>query len=387
MDFEKLMRLSEAAMGFSGGPEVDEYPHLGLVECCAAATSCIYESQIEMFESISETNDQALDLTAKMLTEGAIDASAMEALAEASVKGIIAKAQSLFDRLITFFKSMIAKLTTLIDSWVANGKNLVKKYGNAVTNLSTEAKAAATKDYKGYRNLFNEKIKFNSIDKTDKDIIEGLVTSVFGSELKFTEAAASDEAKLDAAIEKFDNMTSSDAKAKMAEKISGITGLSGDSWKKDLRTKVWGEQGTLVYGQDYNETILMKILQDPADCKKIRESYKNLIKAAEDYKKALKTVESEFNSSHKDDKSTSTSKISSYYNKYIKAVSDAFGCVNDIKGMHTSFENDKNKQARALFTKMMVKGKVVAEKAKKEEAPKAENNSIEMDEFFLDFDD
>lgn len=384
MDFEKLMRLSEAAMGFSGGPEVDEYPHMGLVECCAAATSCIYESQIEMFESISETNDQALDLTAKMLSEGAIDQSAMEALAEASFKGILEKARTLFNRLIAFFQSMIAKLTTLIDSRIANGKNLVKKYGKAVDGLSDEVKRDAIKGLKGYK--FGKSM--TGVTGTDLAAITKLITDAFPGVKTPTEmAAASSPEELDRAIEGFDKITSVEAKAKMASQVSGIT-VSGESWQKDLRKELWGDQVELTY-EDCKVGDLKAVLENPADLKAIRKGYEDLKKAAKDY---LKSLESDLQkrkdgSDKTDDNKDSTSKIASYYSKYIKVMNDAFACINTVRGVQIDFENAKYNQAKKIFGRLMVKGKVVAEKEKKEDKPKAENNSIEMDEFFLDFED
>ena len=386
MDFTKLMRLAEAANGFSGSVAVDEFPTMSLTECSASITSAIYESQIEMYDSLSETNDRALEMTTQMLTEGAIDHSALESLTEASFKGILEKARALFTKLAAMFQSMAAKVTTYIDRIFADGKKLIKKYYGPVSKLSDADMAKVFEGVKGY--AFTESSV--KISDTSLSYIRTLVNTAFPGVKSPSEiAVGASEEDLTKAIDALDDKSTSEAKAAMAYAITGKD-VSGDDWAANLRKLMWGEQVDLKYEGQKTLTDIKNILENPADLKEIRKGYDTLKTASKDFVSALEKELKNRDSKSGDD--ALNNKVASYYQKYIKVVQDAFDCISRVRGIQLDYERAKIAQARRLFGRMMIKGKVVAEKGDKATETKAEpevvNSSIGVDEdFFFDFDD
>ena len=409
INISELMALAESSTGFYGGSGRDEMPELSLTEATAALPLFITEAQMKWCDDTEATNAAIVETTMNALRYGAMDESAMDAITEASLEGIKNKVIEFFNKILKFLKSILEKLAFQINRIRMTGKQLWAKYKNSSRAKNYEA----FKDYKynGYKNMFGaDKVSFAKAAEYDspnggKDLIvkavgdigelDDIITKFNGIALHASAPQSRTDPNTgikeptekvtgawDAEIEKMREMDSSEIKAKMAEALTGESGLDSD-WQTTVREKLYGDKEDLEYGKDFTIDQVGKLCENPEDLSKMETEYKKFQNSVTKYKK---TVTDQIDSINKKTKATDEKDANeraknnaavTYLNAYIDRLNDAYAVITEVKNLRVTYYKAKNDQARAILAQLLSRG---GGKAKKSENS---DSSFEDDELLM----
>lgn len=369
MDMAFFRSMVENGTGFQS--YYDDYPHLNLVECIqASATDCM-AAQIELAESVQSYNDRCIEATHMFLTEGvSID---YDALSEASKEGLLQKIKNFFARIKKWVQSIIAKIKVSIDKKRLTGKQFYERY----------------KDHPGLSNIAAKNLVFNGfkmdnaspfeLNSTD---VDSMINSAYG-----IATPKAGQKPSDSNIKQVSDDNASSRQAKLAGKLTGITGLGSDSWKEDLHKKVFGEKTEMKYGTGMFTLDKVKSQLQSADgFETILKSYTELKGNIEKSEKAMtdtvNSIKSGYEKQHKDnDTQEKTAKYSEeaaltdYCTKYLALYQEAINVLQSVQAIRVSYQDTRMNQAKRMF-QMMITGKV----------EKKDNNDFELEAAEFDFD-
>ena len=395
MNIAELMRLSEAANFNGGSLQVeDHYPEMELTECVMMLPVAIMESQLEAYDTAHARNEAFVEAAIDAFKSGTpINESTMIELSEKGLDGLKASVKKFFTKIKDFIKSIIAKLKVYIDRVRLTGSQLYNRYKNDKSLQDT--KKFEDLSYDGYRFKSDVNWKYETYTTN----IQALINAAYGGKAITPDAAyhaimksarnattggddndkaiknASSE-ELDSLLEKLNATTSSERTSTMVSELTGISDL-GDDWKSKLINKLYGDKFTFHYGSDgFDIDSLGKILTNNTDYDKLTKAYQALHKAAENQEKTLTDALDKANDIGKStsaDKyaSLAMSKATEYLNKYLEVLRDCFAAITGVQGVHTAFLKNQDKQAKAMFGKILSASK---------RGKKSENNDVEVDD-------
>lgn len=383
MKIAELMALTEASNGFVGGSYVDEMPHLTLTECIGGLNTMLLESQLEMAEDTISQNDALVEAAVSVMQGGSTEH--YEDLIEMSFADIKAKVKKIFEAIKNFLRSIISKLTVQIDKIRMKGSQLYAKYKDSKLLNKDFSKMTVT----GYK-FAGDKL-FPSAASFDQDV-EKLITGVYPkvtvpseftnkiNEAKKTAKDGTESTSVSnkTAIQKvIDDLKDQSAKSQalaMAKKLIGYNDMAEGSWESDVKKKIYGEKTELKYGTDFDMKKIGEQLESPKNLELIKDEYKKLEAGVSTYEGNLQRELDKITSNEGDKHSSDyVALASAYYNAYMSMVNNAYGVISKVKGIKVGYEQEKDKQAKMIF------GKMLSYKAGKENADASE------DEVFADF--
>lgn len=371
MDMAFFRSMVENGTGFRPGQYVDEYPHMGLVECIqASATDCM-AAQIELAESVQAHNDKCTLAAHAFLTEGvSVD---YEALAEAGKESLLQKIKNFFERIKKWVQSIIAKIKISIDKKRLTGKQFYERY----------------KDNPGLQNIAAKNLTFNGYEMASADpfdlkftAVEGLIDADAPDKVGMTKGGVVSKSKLDA----IGDEKASDRQAKIAGRLTGQN-LKGESWKEDLNKKIFGEKVDIKYGKGmFTLEAVRAQLLSAEGFENVLNSYKKVQESIEKSQQAMeRTVEGikeGFEKTHeKKDTPEKTHEIkeeaslTEYCNRYLSLYQEAINVLQSVQAIRVSYQDTRMNQAKRMF-QMMITGKV----------EKKDNNDFELEAAEFDFD-
>lgn len=382
MKIAELMALTEASNGFVGGSYVDEMPHLTLTECIGGLNTMLLESQLELAETTINQNDSLIEAAIDVMQGGSSER--YEQLIEMSFADIKAKVEKIFNAILKFLRSIIDKLKVQIDKIRMTGSQLYAKYKDSKLLNKDFSKMTVT----GYK-FAGDKL-FPSAASFDSDV-EGLIKKVgsnmmlpkdFTSSIKVVTKTAKDSttsqsiSNKDSLQKSIDKLKDQSAKAQaliMAKELTDVSDISEGSWESDIKKKIYGEKTELKYGTDFNLKSIGEQLESPKNLELIKDEYKKLEAAVNKYKDELKreldTITTD--ESKEGGNSEKLALASSYYNAYMSMVNTAYGVISRVKGIKVGYEQEKAKQAKMIF------GKMLSYKAGKENADASDDQLFE----------
>lgn len=383
-----LLEASGAGTGFSGGTEVDHFPHLTLTEATAAIPTDINDFLMECIDvdaKISEDRVAALIESASYGTP--VDA---DALVEAGFESIKQTIVNFFQRLKKWLQSVIAKVTAFIDTFTKTGRQLASKYSADIKSKET---AGAYKDleFNGYQYIDNIASEF-VYDKFSSNIsnvvgecsgISGIINpSNFKAEVGSADADSLDSnGRLKSCI---DAMKDAESSAVIASAIAKITGINdvGDNrqeWKASLLKKLQGgeEKLTIKYGTGwFSANKLLSYFANPADWKAVQNQYKKLQAACNAQERQMIEV-TDVKGMKTDDKAARKKKemVSKYLNDYMHLVGWCWDAMTFVTNIKVQAIKSCDAQAKSMLGKLVNTGV----KKKKDEDFELDDSDFEFD--------
>ena len=377
VNLSTIMSLTEASTGFVNGNYVDEMPHLSLTECVNGMSLFLLESQIEAANADMAANESLVESAISALTAGTqIDT---DAILEASLGGLKARAKKIFDGIKQFIKTIIAKISTLIDKIRMDGNQLWTKYGEQVKKKAAAGEFSDLK-FTGYK--FPETNLFPGTDAHEKNVV-GMIKAI---DSKITTPSENEKIENKEVIKKnteaITDMDKASRIAGMAKVLTGKSDLTDGGWRSELKEAIYGDKTELDYGKDgFSVDAVGSVLQKPLGIEKIKDEYKRLGAAVERYsndiKKELDDLEKKDVTEGKEGEAAtnaSTLKAArvSHFNAYLDLITDAYNVINVVKNIKLDYE-----KARAAQAKRML-GKMISYKKKKDTNDASDFDGIEM---------
>lgn len=377
VNLSTIMSLTEASTGFVNGNYVDEMPHLSLTECVNGMSLFLLESQIEAANADMAANESLVESAISALTAGTqIDT---DAILEASMGGLKARAKKIFDGIKQFIKTIIAKISTLIDKIRMDGNQLWSKYGEQVKKKAAAGEFSDMK-FTGYK--FPETNLFPGTDKYESNV-EGMILAI-NTKIEKPSEMANEENK-DVIKKCTENITDMDKAARVVGMVKVLTGksdLSEGGWRNELKDAVYGDKTELDYGKDgFSVDAVGSVLQKPVGIEKIKDEYKRLGAAVEKYsaqiKKELDDLEKkDVTKGLEGDKATNASALKaarvSHFEAYLGLITDAYNVINVVKNIKLDYEKARAAQAKSML------GKMISYKKKKDTNDASDFDGIEM---------
>ena len=403
INISELMALAESSTGFIGGGGYDDMPELSLTEATAALPLFLVETQMKWTDDVEAYNQLIVETTVTNMRYGTIDESAMDAIMEASMESVKNKVAAFFKKILNFLKSIIEKLKFQINKIRMSGKQLWAKYKDSARAKNFEA----FKDYKynGYKNMFGaDKVNFAKASEYDNPnggatLINAAIqadladpTNVFNSfisknpketdEQGMTSVSDAGMEKINSHIEALRDKDSGEVKARMAEKLTGESGLD-DDWQTTIREKLYGDKEDLEYGKDFNIEQIGKMCENPEDLEKMEKEYTKFQNSVNKYKSDIEkaisgdTKLAQKTSENEGYRRTVLNKGVEYMNAFIDRLNDAYAVISEVKNIRVTYYKAKNDQARAILGQLLSRG---GGKAKKSENS---DSSFEDDELMM----
>ena len=377
VNLSTIMSLTEASTGFVNGNYVDEMPHLSLTECVNGMSLFLLESQIEAANADMAANESLVESAISALTAGTqIDT---DAILEASMGGLKARAKKIFDGIKQFIKTIIAKISTLIDKIRMDGNQLWTKYGEQVKKKAAAGEFSDMK-FTGYK--FPETNLFPGTDKYESNV-ESMILAI-NTKIEKPSEMANEENK-DVIKKCTENITDMDKAARVVGMVKVLTGksdLSEGGWRNELKDAVYGDKTELDYGKDgFSVDAVGSVLQKPVGIEKIKDEYKRLGAAVEKYsaqiKKELDDLEKkDVTKGLEGDKATNASALKaarvSHFEAYLGLITDAYNVINVVKNIKLDYEKARASQAKSML------GKMISYKKKKDTNDASDFDGIEM---------
>lgn len=377
VNLSTIMSLTEASTGFVNGNYVDEMPHLSLTECVNGMSLFLLESQIEAANVDMAANESLVESAISALTAGTqIDT---DAILEASMGGLKARAKKIFDGIKQFIKTIIAKISTLIDKIRMDGNQLWTKYGEQVKKKAAAGEFSDMK-FTGYK--FPETNLFPGTDKYESNV-ESMILAI-NTKIEKPSEMASEENK-DVIKKCTEAITDMDKAARVSGMVKVLTGksdLSEGGWRNELKEAIYGDKTELDYGKDgFSVDAVGSVLQKPVGIEKIKDEYKRLGAAVEKYsaqiKKELDDLEKkDVTKGLEGENATNASALKaarvSHFEAYLSLVTDAYNVINVVKNIKLDYEKARAAQAKSML------GKMISYKKKKDTNDASNFDGIEM---------
>lgn len=274
-----------------------------------------------------------------------------------AMSGFIAKAKAFFQKVIEKIKQIFKKFMAVINQFTMSDKQFVKKYQKDIMR-----KNITDMEFKGWEN-FKDGWKLPTFTYDDADTLKRYTDIAKSNASKYT-AGTADGAGVGTADS--DDSKYSDEKYKDTDKLDDV--------KEENRAKILGKSGKMdesefrdeiidmLYGNDgEKETFDVKSgerssairqLQNSHDyIKKVEKEEKNMIKAIDNYIKALEKEWDSFNKAmvgSKDNNKTEDNERANKLNNYIDVMRSTSNDYTVLFGAITKAAKDCSRQAKAL---------------------------------------
>lgn len=214
----KLIELSKANCGFTGGSFVDTHKDMSIDECIQSVNACLFESIIEYSEASQRLNDIVYNSLTESVAAGEI-ADLKDVIDEAN-EDAANKKQSIWEKIKAFIGSIIAKISSWLTSLKPRQKVIANRKNDFLTAMNGPAK---TTEINGFP--FVDLIKRNTIS------VDALTINSY-ADLSQIAGITSGEASEKSAV-----VANVDAWA--ADKL-GMKDIAGNDFKANLKKKLYG---------------------------------------------------------------------------------------------------------------------------------------------------
>ena len=214
----KLIELSKANCGFTGGSFVDTHKDMSIDECIQSVNACLFESIIEYSEASQRLNDIVYNSLTESVAAGEI-ADLKDVIDEAN-EDAANKKLSIWEKIKAFIGSIIAKISSWLTSLKPRQKVIANRKNDFLKAMNGTAK---TTEINGFP--FVDLIKRNSIS------IDALTINSY-ADLSQIAGITSGEASEKSAV-----VANVDAWA--ADKL-GMKDIAGNDFKANLKKKLYG---------------------------------------------------------------------------------------------------------------------------------------------------
>lgn len=214
----KLIELSKANCGFTGGSFVDTHKDMSIDECIQSVNACLFESIIEYSEASQRLNDIVYNSLTESVAAGEI-ADLKDVIDEAN-EDAANKKQSIWEKIKAFIGSIIAKISSWLTSLKPRQKVIANRKNDFLKAMNGTAK---TTEINGFP--FVDLIKRNTIS------VDALTINSY-ADLSQIAGITSGEASEKSAV-----VANVDAWA--ADKL-GMKDIAGNDFKANLKKKLYG---------------------------------------------------------------------------------------------------------------------------------------------------
>lgn len=360
-----LLSLSGAGTGYAGGKCVDEMPHLSMTEACAEFPVAICEMQREFAFMDRNHNDAMVEAVVNSAMYGTdIDT---DALMESAFDTLKTKVTAFFEKILKFIRSIKAKIQMYIDKATMSGKQLVARYKEQVNKKDLDGLTMT--GYEFTADSFENEVKKAS---SSEDIIK-LVSTAVGKDVKnpiglnygsYKAGEEPEDIKKD--IEVINDASADTRVGNIVKELTGGKVDTKSDIKGELKKYLYGgtDKKEMKYGSTYGNggfvftrEKTVSYLENPVDLTKIRESYDALQRAAEDQKKtfttSLEKMQKDKDNASDENAQRGMQAAITYFNAFLKVLSDCYTAINLVRDAKVRVAQEKEKQYRNAFSKMM----------------------------------
>lgn len=251
----KLIELSKANCGFTGGSFVDTHKDMSIDECIQSVNACLFESIIEYSEASQRLNDIVYNTLTESVAAGEI-ADLKDVIDEAN-EDAANKKQSIWEKIKAFIGSIIAKISSWLTSLKPRQKVIANRKNDFLTAMNGPAK---TTEINGFP--FVDLIKRNTIS------VDALTINSY-ADLSQIAGITSGEASEKSAV-----VANVDAWA--ADKL-GMKDIAGNDFKANLKKKLYGaDQAQKLKLSTFDANAIIDFLVNAKTIQECDKKYRNM---------------------------------------------------------------------------------------------------------------
>lgn len=251
----KLIELSKANCGFTGGSFVDTHKDMSIDECIQSVNACLFESIIEYSEASQRLNDIVYNTLTESVAAGEI-ADLKDVIDEAN-EDAANKKQSIWEKIKAFIGSIIAKISSWLTSLKPRQKVIANRKNDFLTAMNGPAK---TTEINGFP--FVDLIKRNTIS------VDALTINSY-ADLSQIAGITSGEASEKSAV-----VANVDAWA--ADKL-GMKDIAGNDFKANLKKKLYGaDQAQKLKLSTFDGNAVLDFLLNAKTIQECDKKYRNM---------------------------------------------------------------------------------------------------------------
>lgn len=251
----KLIELSKANCGFTGGSFVDTHKDMSIDECIQSVNACLFESIIEYSEASQRLNDIVYNTLTESVAAGEI-ADLKDVIDEAN-EDAANKKQSIWEKIKAFIGSIIAKISSWLTSLKPRQKVIANRKNDFLTAMNGPAK---TTEINGFP--FVDLIKRNTIS------VDALTINSYADLSQITGITSGEASEKSAVVANVD--------AWAADKL-GMKDIAGNDFKANLKKKLYGaDQAQKLKLSTFDANAIIDFLVNAKTIQECDKKYRNM---------------------------------------------------------------------------------------------------------------
>lgn len=265
----KIMELSRANAGFTGGSFVDAHPEASISEAIQRISAVGYEMILEYANISSQTNDRVLTVMVESAKVNQV-ADFKDIIDEAN-QSIKQSISQVWEKLKTWVSSVIAKFSTILTASKQRQKYVSDNSKKFIEAMRSNARETTIKGYP-FMELMGKDINMNGLNITSYDSLK--------------QAAGIGGVDMDASVVK-SNIANYFAKAIGISSPNGQTGEYGGYLKREL---FGADAAADMKLSQFNANTIVNVLTRAKSLRECEQSYRKMARTIDDAQRKAKAT-------------------------------------------------------------------------------------------------
>lgn len=251
----KLIELSKANRGFTGGSFVDTHKDMSVNECIQSVSACLHESTIEYAKAAQKLNNTVYNILSESVTAGEV-ADLKDIIDEAN-EAANEKKQSIWENIKAFIATIIAKISSWLTSLKPRQKVIANKKNDFLKAMSGNAKTAEINGFP-----FVDLIKRNAIS------VDVMTINSYADLSQIAGITSGEATERSAVVANVDTWA--------AEKL-GMKDIAGNEFKANLKKKLYGaDQAQKIKLSTFDGNAVLDFLLNAKTIQECDKKYRNM---------------------------------------------------------------------------------------------------------------
>lgn len=251
----KLIELSRANRGFTGGSFVDAHKDMSIDECTQSIIACLHESTIEYATASQRLNDIVYNTISESASAGEV-ADLKEVIDEAN-EAANAKKQSIWEQIKAFIGTIIAKISSWLTSLKPRQKIVANRKNDFLKAMNGTAK---TIEINGFP--FVDLIKRNTMT------VDAMTINSYADLSQIAGITSGEATERSAVVANVD--------AWAADKL-GMKDIAGNDFKANIKKKLYGaDQAQNLKLSTFDGNAVLDFLLNAKTIQECDKKYRNM---------------------------------------------------------------------------------------------------------------
>ena len=251
----KLIELSKANRGFTGGSFVDTHKDMSVDECIQSVSACLHESTIEYSRAAQKLNTTVYNMLSESVTAGEV-ADLKDIIDEAN-EAANEKKQSIWEKIKAFIASIIAKISSWLTSLKPRQKVIANRKNDFLKAMNGNAKTAEINGFP-----FVDLIKRNTMS------VDAMSINSYAELSQIAGITSGEATERSAVVANVDTWA--------AEKL-GMKDIAGNEFKTNLKKKLYGaDQAQKIKLSTFDGNAVLDFLLNAKTIQECDKKYRNM---------------------------------------------------------------------------------------------------------------